>query len=241
MYKGKKIIVITGGYNEEGKIGEVVSRIPKFADKVIAIDDGSTDNTAKEAKMAGALVFRNRKNMGAGYVLRKGINYAIKNKFDFAVIIAGDNQDNPNEINDLIEPLFNGCDLVQGSRYLKNTKNPPFFRHIMTKLFTRFFSLVVGVRLTDASNGFRAFKLNVVKDINLNRQCFNRYEFEPYLLIYAIKKGYKVKEVPVAKKYDRVHGYSKMKPFIDWYRICKPLFRELFNYNNNDKYSCSNK
>ena len=233
MYNGKKIIVVTGGYNEEGKIGNVIRNIPKFADKIIAVDDGSIDNTAKEAEEAGAAVLKNKQRMGAGYVIRKGINYAIRNGYDIIVIIAGDFQDNPHEIESLIKPLFNGFDFAQGSRFLNLKSRIPFFRLITSRAFSMVFRHVTHSSITDASNGFRAFNANLIKEINLNHQWLNGYELETYFLINVVKKHYKIKEVPVTKSYNKCKGYSKMRPFIDWYRICKPLFKELFTITIN--------
>ena len=226
MYKGKKIIVITGGYNEEGKIGRVINKIPSYIDEVVAIDDGSTDNTQEEIRKSKAKLLINKKNIGAGFVLRKGMDYAIDKKYDIAVIVAGDNQDDPEEIIRLIEPIIEGYDVVQGSRYLDGIKSIPIFRKIATKLFSTFFRLVIGYPLTDASNGFRAYKVSFLKKIDFSADWLNRYELEPYMLIQAIKKGYKLKEVPVSKHYNRKDGYSKMKPIIDWWRICRPLIRK---------------
>lgn len=225
MYKGKRVIVITGGYNEEGKIGKVINKIPSYVDEIVAIDDGSTDNTQEEIKKTKATLLINKKNMGAGFVLRKGMNYAIKKKYDIAVIIAGDNQDNPKEILRLIEPITKGYDIVQGSRYLNGIKNIPLFRKITTKLFSLLFRFITGYSLTDASNGFRAYKVSFLKKIDFSAEWLNKYELEPYMLIQAIKKGYKIKEVPVSKYYNGKDGYSKMKPIIDWWRICRPLIK----------------
>jgi len=227
MYKEKKIIVITGGYNEEGKIGRVINKIPSYIDEVVAIDDGSTDKTQEEIKKTKATLIVNKKNMGAGFVLKKGMIYAIDKKYDIAVIVAGDNQDDPEEIIRLIEPIIEGYDVVQGSRYLNGIKNIPLFRKMTTKLFSLFFRFITGYPLTDASNGFRAYKVGALKKIDFSANWLNRYELEPYMLIQAIKKRYKIKEVPVSKHYNRRDGYSKMKPFIDWWRICKPLIREV--------------
>jgi len=227
MYKGKKIIVITGGYNEEGKIGRVINKIPLFVDEVVAIDDGSTDKTQEEIKRSKATLLVNKKNMGAGFVLRRGMNYAIKNEYDIAVIVAGDNQDDPREIVKLIEPIMEGCDVVQGSRYLDGTKNIPLFRKMTTRLFSLFFRFITDCTLTDASNGFRAYRVSFLSKVDYSAEWLNRYELEPYMLLQAIKKGYKIKEVPVNKDYDRKYGYSKMKPIIDWWRICKPLIKEV--------------
>lgn len=225
MYQGKKVIVITGGLNEKGKIGGVIRKIPSFVDKIIAIDDASSDNTTEEAKRAGALVLKNNQTMGAGYVLRRGFDYAVNNKYDIIIVVAGDDQDNPSEIKKLVQPLLDGHDLTLGSRYLKPHK-APILKEIQTKMYSLLFSIITKKRITDASNGFRAFKTSLLKDIDLSAPWLNKYELEPYFLLQVIKKGYKIKEVPVNKNYDKKRGYSKMKPFIDWYRICRPLFKK---------------
>ena len=225
MYKGKKVVVITGGYNEEGKISKVINKIPSYVDEIVAIDDGSTDNTQEEIKKTKATLLINKGNLGAGFVLRKGMDYSIKKNYDIAVIVAGDNQDNPREIIRLIEPLTKSYAVVQGSRYLKGIKDVPIFRKITTKLFTLFFRLSAGIRLTDASNGFRAYNVNFLKKIDFSAEWLDKYELEPYMLLQSIKKGYKIKEVPVSKSYNKKDGYSKMKPIIDWWRICRPLIK----------------
>lgn len=225
MYKGKHILVVTGGYNEEGKIGKVISNIPSFIDEVVAIDDGSEDNTFLEAKKSGAFVLRNKKNKGVGCVIKKGINYALKKKYDIVVLIPGDGQDNPDEILNLIIPLIKGYELVLGSRYLSKHK-APLFRIFTTKTYTFFFNLIMKTKLTDISNGFRAFDIRILNKINITN-TLDRYDFEPYFLIEAIKKKIRIKEVSVNKQYDKKKGYSKMRPFIDWFNITKPIFREL--------------
>jgi len=229
MYKGKKIIVITGGYNEEGKISKVIERIPKFADFIFVVDDGSKDGTYKEILDSKAnKVIKNKKNEGAGNVLKKGLNYSIKNKYDIVVVIGGDNQDNPTEIKRLVSPLINdNYDFTLGSRFLnkKEINKVPKARRLALIVYSRIFNFVIKRygKVTDASNGFRAFKTNILKSIHLNKK-FERYEFEPYMLLELIKKGYRFKEIAVSKEYDRKRGFSKMKPIIDWYRIVKPLF-----------------
>nr|AQS32433.1 hypothetical protein [uncultured archaeon] len=228
MYKGKRVIAITGGYNEEGKIGKVINKIPFYVDEIVAIDDGSADNTQEEIKKTKATLLINKKNMGAGFVLRKGMGYAIAKNYDIAVIIAGDNQDNPKEIVKLIGPITKGYDIVQGSRYLNGIRNIPLFRKVATKLFSIFFRFTTGYPLTDASNGFRAYKVSFLNKINFSAEWLNKYELEPYMLIQAIKKEYKIKEVPVNKYYNGKDGYSKMKPIIDWWRICRPLIKRKY-------------
>ncbi len=223
MYKGKKVIAVTGGLNEEGKIGRVIEAMPDFVDECVAIDDGSTDGTREEAEKAGATVLVNETNMGPGHVLKKGIGYAIDKRYDYIVIVAGDGQDEPAEIEKLIEPLAEGYDLVQGSRYIENKSRIPLFRKITTRMFTKLFNRAAKAELTDASNGFRAFRRELIEKVGLPEG--DRYEFEPRLLMAAHRNG-RVKEVPVVKRYGQ-NGYSKMKAFGDWYGICKPLLKEM--------------
>lgn len=224
-----KVLVVIPAFNEEGKIGSTVKGIPKrVVDKILVIDDGSIDHTKEEAKRAGATVISKEKNMGVGAAIRTGIDYSIRNKYDITLIMAGDNQDKGSEIPKLLKKIEEGYDFVQGSRYLGKTESMPLFRLITTYMFSAFMSLVVGTGVTDASNGFRAFRNIVFDKIDIRNPELDRYELEPYLMIKAIKYRYKFTEVGVTKRYFKKLGFSKMVPFKDWYSITKPLLKEFF-------------
>jgi glycosyltransferase involved in cell wall biosynthesis len=91
MYKGEKILAVMGCLNEEGKIGKSVRKVPMdIVDEVVVIDDGSSDNTAKEAEEEGATVIRHPQNMGAGAAYRTGFFYGLDNGFSIIVELAGD-------------------------------------------------------------------------------------------------------------------------------------------------------
>lgn len=222
-----RVLVIIPAYNERGKIGNTIKRAIPFADAILVVDDGSTDNTKEEVKKNKAKVIIHETNKGVGAAIRSGIDYAIKNEFDVCIPLAGDDQDAPEEIPKLLSGIKKGYDLIQGSRYLKQgrTINAPLFRIITTKLYSLFFSIVSGRYISDASNGFKAFKISIFnnKEINLWQEWLNKYELEPYLLYKTITLGYKVTEAPVSKRYLIKRGYSKMKPFLDWWRISRPL------------------
>ncbi len=227
-----KVLAILPCWNEENKIGPAVIKTKSYVNQVLVVDDYSSDNTVKEASSCGAVVLSHKKNLGVGAALKSGFEYAIKKKFDIVIIMAGDNQDNPAEIPIFLKAMKEGYDLIQGSRYLKKFDHKqPFSRKITTRLFTLFFRLVVGYPITDASNGFKAIRISLIKDLNLLKNDFDRYELEPYIIIQAIRNNYKFKEVPVTKHYDLIHGYSKMKPFISWFQICKPIIISLFKKN----------
>ncbi len=226
VYRGKRVLLMTGAFNEEGKIGRTVRKVPwDIVDEFVVVDDGSTDDTGNEAREAGATVLRNDVNRGPGFLTRRVQAYAMERKYDIIVAIAGDDQDEPAEIPLLLDPLFEGNDLVQGSRYLEGDPDIPLFRRVTTRLFTITFRLVTGKKVTDASNGFRAYKIKLVEELDLSAPWLDRYEFEPYMLIQAVKR-YQYTEVPVTKRFDQKKGYSKMRPFLDWYSILRPLLRE---------------
>ena len=232
MFNKKSVAVVIPCYNEEGKIGRVIEKVLKdIVDEIIVIDDGSTDSTAKEAELMGAKVkvLKHEINMGTGAALRTGFEYALKGNYDICMQIGGDNQFNPYQIPEFLEKIEEGGDVVLGSRYLRkvDSENMPLFRKITTRSFSAFFSFVAGQKITDASNGFLAFKTEILKEMDISPQWLNRYELEPYMLLRIIEKGYKVVEIPSSQRYDKSKGYSKMKPIISWWHITKPLFREL--------------
>ena len=232
MYKDRRIIVIVPAYNEERKIGQVVQRTPRdIVDRLLVVDDGSTDTTAAVARAAGAEVLSLGKVMGVGAALRKGLEYGRTGGFDIAVIMAGNNKDNPAEIPRLLEPICSQAfDLVMGSRYLEGGKyggDMPLYRRLATRLHPWLMSLCTGRRLTETTNGFRALRLSCLADtrIRLSQAWLDGYGLEVYLLYKMLVCGYRHTEVPCTKIYPPKHlGITKMRPLIGWWDILRPVF-----------------
>ena len=218
-------------HNEGAKIGRVLDRFPPgLVDRVAVVDDASTDETAGIAEAKGAVVLKHAARRGAGAAIRTAIRYAETERYDVLVILAGNDKDRPPEIERLLAPIIHdGYDFVQGSRYLKGGDfgNMPFYRQMATRyVHPLLFSLVVGRRFTDTTNGFRAIRLSALRDarIDLDQAWLDKYELEPYLFYSLVKHGYRVTEVPVTKIYP-LHelGYTKMKPISGWWSILRPL------------------
>lgn len=231
MYKGKRIIAVLASYNEAGKIGKGVAKIPRhLVDEVVVVNDCSTDDTEKEARQAGATVLNHQVNMGAGAGYRDGYYYGLEKNYDVIVELAGDDQDIPDEIPRLLDAVIDeNYDYVHGSRWLRGGKrlHHPWHRLFSTWLYSFIFSIFVGKRATDATNGFRAFKAGILKDerINLKQDWLNRYEMEPYFYFKVIRLGYRWKEVPCTKYYPPHDiGYTKMVPLVSWWSILRPIF-----------------
>jgi len=237
MIEGKRIIAIPPAYNEEGKIGRVVSKIPRnIVDEILVVCDGCTDNTQIEAENAGAKIISHRERKGVGAAIRSGIEFAIKQKYDIIAILAGNDKDDPSQIRDLVCPIIRkGFNYVQGSRYLPSGEcgKLPFHRRVGTRLYPILVYVFTGYKMTDVTNGFRAFETKIFDDkrINIWQEWLDGYELEYYLLLKVIKLGYKIKEVPVRKIYpqtSKYHEYTKARPLIDWMRALRPLIYLAF-------------
>jgi dolichol-phosphate mannosyltransferase len=231
-YKGRKIILIAPAFNEGEKIGEVVKRTPRgILDKILVVDDGSTDQTAAVARNAGAEVVSLGASKGVGFAIASGFNIALAEDFDIAVVIAGNNKDNPQEINRLLDPICEeDYDFVIGSRFLSGGGyggGMPFYRKLATRFHPFLVGFFCGKKITESTNGYRAIKTAVLKDqrINLHRSWLHHYELEVYLLMKLLKLGFKTTEVPVTKIYPpKNKEYTKMRPVLDWWKMLSPVF-----------------
>ena len=233
-----RILVFVPAYNEHVKLKSVIERFlnspaRSMADYLV-VDDGSDDETPAVIRAfasSGVRAIRHEKRSGVGAAIRTAIKFARANGYDILVVMAGNDKDNPDEIPNVLEPILKGgFDLVQGSRYkgkVGTGGDMPLYRKLATRLHPWLMTLFTGKRITDSTNGFRAFRLAIFdnEEIDIDQPWLDTYELEPYILFKAIKLGYKFTEVFVTKIYPpRKLGYTKMKPFVSWWSILRPVF-----------------
>lgn len=230
-------IAIIPVYND---VASIIKVLAKFRDKVVdeiclVVDCASEEEIEKIGKAAIDIVtpvhiVSNRERRGIGYAIRTGIKYALGKGYDVAIVLAGNNKDDPREIPRLLNPILKeDYDYVQGSRFLpggRRVKNP-FLRGLFSRLYPFFWTLLTDVRCTDVTNGFRAYKLKIFLDkrIDIWQDWLESYQLEYYVQYKVLTLGYKTKEVPVSKVYPYRHkgGYSNISPIIDWWKIVGPL------------------
>lgn len=194
-----KVDIVIPAFNEETLIVATVSeclKIPKYDVRVIVMIDGkTTDDTAKKARDAGALVIKTKEKGGKGAVFRKSLPYI---KGNYVVQIDADHQFQPREIPRLVEPLQRGIDVTLGTRYQQGSMVEMYSISFL-KLFGSFFlsfmtSLFASQRITDVMAGFKGFKRDALLAIDPQ---IDHFGYEAELVIKAAKIGFVIQNVPI--------------------------------------------
>jgi dolichol-phosphate mannosyltransferase len=234
---GNRIIAIIPACHNTPQLIKVLNSFKeKVVNEICVIIDCATKEdleliariTIKSPILINVLSKKHRE--GIGVAIREGIKYALARKYDIAVIMAGNGKDQPSEIPRLLAPILRKkFDYVQGSRFLSGgrTVKNPFLRKMFSRLYPFLWTLLTRTNCTDVTNGFRAYRLNIFsnRQININQSWLDGYELEYYIHYKVLTLGYNAKEVPVSKIYPFAHkgGYSNISPFRDWWQIISPL------------------
>lgn len=227
--RGPLVAVVIPALNEAGRIGRVIDKLPQDGRfEAIVVDDGSTDGTGDEARTHGAaVVVRHETRGGVGAAIRDGWLTGADRGRPYLALVAGDDQHEPAELAGAFDAMLAaGADYVQGSRWTAggSVVGSSGGRGLGTRLYSIAFSVLVGRRVTDATNGFRIFRTELLKDprIDLQQRWLESYDLEPYVLYRALTRGYKVIEYPVTVVYHQDMPYTKMRGIKDWWRLFRP-------------------
>ncbi|MDO8486492.1 MAG: glycosyltransferase family 2 protein [Candidatus Staskawiczbacteria bacterium] len=210
--KKPKLIIQIPCLNEEKTIGQVVKSIPnKIAQiskiEILVIDDGSTDNTIKEAKTAGAkYIYSNISTLGLARTFSIGIQKSVELGADIIVNTDGDNQYDQKEIIKLIAPIISGkADMVIGNRQIQKLVHMPKSKKIGNIIGSWTIRFLTKTNIQDASSGFRAFNRKAVSSFNL----ISEHTYTHETIIQAVNKGLIITEVPITFK-KRISGESRL-------------------------------
>ena len=212
--------------NEEGLIGEIVDAVKPFGDEVLVVDGHSRDRTRAIAVEHGARVIQDN-GRGKGEALRIAIDQAVH---DIVVFIDADGSHDPQDIPRLVAPIRAGqADLVIGSRGKGGSDElhgtlEQFIRYVGSQLITLAINYRWNVRLTDSQNGFRAIRRDVAARLGLTS---NLTTIEQEMLMKALKRGYRVSEIP-SHEYERRWGTSKVVVWKLWWAYIWSFWRNIF-------------
>lgn len=160
-----RVVAVIPAYNESDTIAEVITETREHVDKVVVVDDGSTDGTADIARENGATVVEHVFNTGVGGAVRTGYQYAIRHDYDFVLQIDGDGQHDPEYIPKLLEQAEDN-DMVIASRYLNESfQEYSLVRKLGISFFTKTVNVLGGVDITDVTSGFRVYRVSALREI----------------------------------------------------------------------------
>lgn len=197
--------VVIAAFKEAKVIRFVVGEVVAAGYPVIVVDDGSPDDTASAAQIAGVSVLRHAINLGQGAALQTGIDYALRCGARHIVTFDADGQHSVEDIPELIAALVH-ADIALGSRFLgKDIVGAGTRRKALLRTATLVSNKLSGLKLTDAHCGLRAFRASIAPQIRITQ---DRMAHASELLRKIQRSGVRVAEVPVTIKYTE---HSKQK------------------------------
>jgi glycosyltransferase involved in cell wall biosynthesis len=226
MLDGKRVAVVVPAYDEEDLVVKTLDGIPDFVDRIYVVDDASRDATAQRAAAKGdprVEVVRHDRNRGVGATIVSGYRRALEEGIDVTCVMAADNQMDPAELRDLVEPvvrgeveyakanrLFSGeaWQVIPRTRYLGNA-----VLSLLTKIASGYW------HVADSQAGYTALSLGALRRLDLDR-LYPRYGFPNDVLVHLNVQNARVRDVPSRPIYDvgersgiRLHS---VVPRISW-------------------------
>lgn len=206
MINNQKIIIVLPAYNAEHTLEQTYSEIPMdIVDEVILTDDASSDNTAVIAQKLGINhIIEHEKNKGYGGNQKTCYNKAIELGADIVVMLHPDYQYTPKLINSMVHLISNDVyPVVLGSRILGKGAikgGMPLYKYVANRIMTFIQNLLMGQKLSEYHTGYRAFKREVLENVNYEQNSDN-YVFDNQILAQILYKGYDIAEITCPTKY----------------------------------------
>jgi glycosyltransferase involved in cell wall biosynthesis len=193
-----KVFAVIPGFNEAQRIGDVVREASAHVDRVIVVDDGSSDETGAIAEKAGAIVIRHMQNSGAGAATMTGIEAARALGAEVAVTLDADGQHDPTDIPKMLQPVLDGkADAVFGNRFGQRNRIPAI-RRVFNGLGNLVTLVATGRWVEDSQCGFKVFGPVALRQIDLKMRGF---EFCTEIVRESVQHGWKIVQVPTKVRY----------------------------------------
>jgi glycosyltransferase involved in cell wall biosynthesis len=229
-----KLSIVITVYNEQDTIGDVIERVRavdlgSITKEIIISDDGSTDRSPEVIREYCAnrtellKVHTSPINLGKGAAVRLGFSYATG---DVVLIQDADLELDPNEYLRILEPIITGqADVVYGSRFLRSSNKIPRRTRLANRFLTILTNLLFGARLSDMETAYKAFRREIVANIQL--RCV-RFDFEPEITAKLLLAGHRIHEVPVSY-HPRTADEGKKISWVDGFEAVYALLRCRFS------------
>lgn len=231
---GKRVFIVMPAYNTGSHIAKTVERIPRgICEKLIVVNDGSTDNTLEAAKKLkrkdfAIEIINHEQNLGYAMAQKHGYRSALNQGADLMVLLHSDGQYAPHLIPLLLQPLFEGkADIVQGSRMLGNPLKGgmPLYKYWGNRFLTAFENLMLGLNLSEFHSGFIVYSKKALNTIPFE-QMENCFHFDGEMMITASEKRLRIKEVMIPTTY--ADEKSNLNPVTYGLRVIKIALKHKF-------------
>jgi glycosyltransferase involved in cell wall biosynthesis len=208
MLDGKRVAVVVPAFDEEQLVGETIRGIPEFVDAILVVDDASRDGTAAVAEAVGdvrVVVLRHERNGGVGAAIATGYRRALEEEIDVTCVMAADNQMDPSELRELVEPVARGeveytkanrlvsgeaWNVIPTTRYLGNA-----VLSLLTKIASGYW------HVADSQAGYTALSLAALRRLELD-ELYPRYGFPNDVLVHLNVQNARVRDIPSRPIYD---------------------------------------
>jgi glycosyltransferase involved in cell wall biosynthesis len=216
-----RIAVIIPAYQEEKHVAGVVTRTRAQVDHVLVVDDGSSDQTALQARAAGADVIVHPVNRGKGETIKTGLHYWYDRDFEFVVILDADGQHRPEEIDRFVTAALGPgqARFLVGNR-MNDVARMPALRRFVNRYMSSQISNLCGQAIPDTQCGFRMLHRELFPEMFGGAE---RFDYETEMLIFASRKGYRIESVPITTVYS--DEISSIHPVRDTVRFLKLMQR----------------
>jgi glycosyltransferase involved in cell wall biosynthesis len=218
MWLNSRVVVVVPAWDEAPRIARVLRRVPSWVDRIVVVDDASTDGTARAALAlghSGVDVLRHGRNRGVGAAIVTGYRFALATQggpHDAFVVMAGDDQMDPHDLPGLVTPIARGqADYVKGDRLRDRdvARTMPAARLLGGIVLSWATSCATGVSISDSQCGYTAIARHACEKLNLDA-LWPRYGYPNDLLSQLAIRGLRIAETPVRPVYgDEV---SRLKP-----------------------------
>jgi glycosyltransferase involved in cell wall biosynthesis len=211
------VVALIPAYLEERHIRDVAARTLKQVDRLVVVDDGSTDHTSDEARAAGAEVIRHKVNRGKGAAIKTGFRRLLDEGVEYVLLLDGDGQHLPEEIPRFFEA--GAAHVVVGNR-MSDIRSMPLVRRLTNRFMSWQVSHVCQQPVPDSQCGFRMIHRALIPQLFVRS---NTYEYETEMLFIAARAGLAIGAVPVTTVYG--DEKSKIRPVRDSIHFFKLIAR----------------
>ena len=221
-----RTLIVLLAHNEEACIADTVAELYRELPgvDVLVVNDGSKDQTALQARSAGALVVSHPFNLGVAAGEATGLLFALRHGYSRVIRMDGDGQHDPHSVPELLRALEAGAELVVGSRFAGVTSfRSTWLRRFGNRFLSRLLSTLSHQRITDPTSGFRGFGPKAIRFF----AATHPHDYpEPESVLMAARQGFSITEVPVRMR-PRQTGVSSLTPFKAAFYMIKVSFALL--------------